>query len=228
MNDYLDDKYKYIKETANKYRKEIYTKDEDIKKLKFEKGCIEDSFIVFIKNLQNIRANWFGAKRYINEGIKDENNSNYNDYVILKNTLNFFFGFPDEIEITKIISYGYDEYANEILFNVNNKTYYIFIPNTKFVNVSNYVYMHYGEFGIGIYHENDSLVTHDAIISTYDPLDINHALKEIMKEGNNGRSKNLCDKCIRKQEYIKENPVCKHCVDNDEFVEREENEDGWT
>ena len=173
---YNDDDQNTFKD-IEMYKEIIKKKEIDIKYLELDKECITLSLINKIRNIPSMTVDWAKVTKYVNDKNKDCKKS-YDEF---RNILFLHFGLPTNIKISSIISCGYENYGYRVMFTKNKKEYFIFIPVHKVANTSNYKYMYYGKYVFGCY---DGKCCYSNHLYTYNPSDINKALKEfkIIKE----------------------------------------------
>lgn len=182
MEIYNDDDRNIFKD-IEMYKGLIKKKEEEIKYLEIDKDCITLSLINRIKNIPSIPIDWDKVTKYFYN--KDKYKEYKRIYDEFRHILYSFFKLPTNLKIDKIYTCGYERYGCEVIFTKNKKKYFIFIPVHKMCNMSNYVYMYYGQYVFGYYESECSSVNH---LYTYDPSDIVKVLEEfkIIKENKNG------------------------------------------
>lgn len=159
------------------YKEIIKKKEDEIKYLEIDKECITLSLISKIRNIPSMSVDWGKVTKYVNNKDKDCKKS-YDEF---RHILFLFFGLPTNLKIDSIFICGYEGYGHQVMFTKNKKKYFIFIPVHKVANIENYKYMYYGQYVFGYYESEFVSSNH---LYTYDPDDINKALKEfkIIKE----------------------------------------------
>lgn len=107
----------------------------------------------------------------------------YIDFIIKKHIIDDTkCSYKEKNFIEDIVVCGFDGYAYNITFIVNNIKFLLEVPVVKNVSLDNYIYCHYGQYCLRYY---SSKCCQEYIISSYELDDIKKAFKEFIERKNN-------------------------------------------
>lgn len=156
------------------YVKNIYEKQQEkVKKEQYLEGLLLEDYVCAIRNIPNPYHSI--ELSFVQAGDLIRNKCNGVAINVVKQNVSQDFLDGNEVELTSIFSYGFENYAYGVRFKLCNEELEIFIPMRNKIRKESLHYAHYGKFVVFI---RESFMSWTAIYQSYKIEEVADFLKQ--------------------------------------------------